>query len=65
MFNIFPRKLCRLWDNVEKYGRARQDTDDIIRRMRFASWMTKATDTHSQCEIPIAFPLQQGLRERA
>jgi len=19
----FPRKLCRLWDNVEKYGKAR------------------------------------------
>jgi hypothetical protein len=29
MFNkhIFFRKSCRLWDNVEKYGTARQDTD--------------------------------------
>ena len=26
--NIFPRKLCRLWDNVEKYCRAGQVTDD-------------------------------------
>jgi len=33
--------------------------------VRFACWMTKATDTHSQCVILIAFPLQQWLRERA
>jgi hypothetical protein len=35
----FSRKSYRLWDNVEKYGTARQATDDnIIRRMRFACW---------------------------
>jgi hypothetical protein len=66
MFNHFSRKSCRLWDNVEKYGRARQTTDDnIIRRMRFASWITKATDTHSEYVILIAFPRQLWLRERA
>jgi hypothetical protein len=44
---------------VEKYGRARQATDDnIIRRMRFACWITKATNTHSECVIRIAFLLQ-------
>jgi hypothetical protein len=33
--NFFFRKSCRLWDNVEKYGRARQARDDdIIWRMR-------------------------------
>jgi hypothetical protein len=33
---------------MEKYGTARQATDDnIIRRMRFACWITKATDTQS------------------
>jgi hypothetical protein len=32
-------------------------------RMRFACWMTKATDTHSQCVILIAFLLQKWLRE--
>jgi hypothetical protein len=33
---------------VEKYSTARQPTyDNIIRRMRFACWITKATDTHS------------------
>jgi hypothetical protein len=44
----FSRKSYRLWDKVEKLGTARQDTDDnIIRRMRFACCITKATDTHS------------------
>jgi hypothetical protein len=27
---LFSRQLRRLWDNVEKYGRARQATDDNI-----------------------------------
>jgi hypothetical protein len=50
---------------VEEYGTARQATDDnITRRMRFACWMTKATDTHSEYVILIAFPQQQWLRER-
>ena len=62
----FFRKSCRLWDNVEKYGRARQATDDnITRRMRFACWIAKATDTHSEYEILIAFPRQQWFREHA
>jgi hypothetical protein len=62
----FFRKSCRLSDNVEKYCRARQATDDsIIRRMRFACWITKATDTHSEYLIPVALPRQQWLRERA
>ena len=51
---------------TKKYGRAREATDDnIIRRMRFACWMTKATDTHSEYVVLTAFPLQQWLRERA
>jgi len=42
----FIQKSRRLWDNVKKYGRARQATDDsIIRRMRIACWIPKATDT--------------------
>jgi hypothetical protein len=50
---------------VEKYGTARQPTDDnIIRRMRFARCITKTTDTHSEYVILIAFPRQQWLRER-
>jgi hypothetical protein len=26
--NFFPRKSCRLWDNVEKYGTDGRATDD-------------------------------------
>jgi hypothetical protein len=53
---------------MEKYGRGRQATDDnIIRRVRFECWITKATDTHVAYEyvIIIAFPRQQLFRERA
>ena len=32
--------------------------------MRFASWMTKATDTHPEYVIFIAFPRQILFRER-
>jgi hypothetical protein len=43
-----------------------EDTDDnILRSMRFACWITKATDTRSEYVIFIAFPQQQWLRERA
>jgi hypothetical protein len=57
----FSRKPCRLWDNVEKYGTARQTTDgNIIRRMRFACWITKTTDTHSEYIILIAFHGKNG-----
>jgi hypothetical protein len=50
---------------VEKYGTAGQATDDnIILRMRFACWITNATDTHSECVIIIVYPQQQWLRER-
>jgi hypothetical protein len=51
---------------MEKYCRAGQATDDdIIRRMRFACWITRATETRSEYVILIAFPRQQLLRERA
>jgi hypothetical protein len=36
-----------------------------MQRMRFACWVNKATDTHSECVILIGFPRQQCLRERA
>ena len=60
------RKLCLLWDNVEKYGKERRATDDnTIRCMRFTSWITKAIDTHSEYVILIAFPLQRWFHEGA
>jgi hypothetical protein len=33
-FNNFSPKCCRLWVNVERYGTARQTTDDNIMRRR-------------------------------
>jgi hypothetical protein len=63
---FFFQKSCYLWDNVEKYSRAGQSTDDnIIRRMRFPCWITKATKTHRGFIVLIAFLLQQWLHERA
>jgi hypothetical protein len=44
MFKRFFRKSGRLWDNVKKYGTTGQATDDIIRCMRNACWITTATD---------------------
>ena len=48
---------------MRKYGKARGAY--IIRRMRSACWITKATDTHPEYVILIAFPLHQWLQERA
>ena len=47
---IFFQKSCRLWDNVEKYGKSGQTIDNIMRHMHFACWITKAThaETHTQ-----------------
>ena len=36
-----------------------------IWRMRITYWITKATNTYSECVILIDFPLQQWLHERA
>jgi len=45
-FNSFLSENRALCDNVEKYGKARQATDNnVIRRMRVACWITKVTDT--------------------
>jgi hypothetical protein len=54
---FFSRQSYRLWDNVEKCCKSGQTTDDnTTRRMRFASPITKATDTHSEYVILTAFP---------
>jgi hypothetical protein len=63
---IFSQESCRLRDNVVKYSRAGQTTDNnIIRHMRSESRITKATAIHSEYGILIAFTWQQWLRERA
>ena len=43
---------------------ARQATDNTIRRMCVACWITKATNTHSEYVVLAAFSRQQWLRER-
>jgi len=44
----------------KKSCRTGQATDaNILRRMRFAFWITKATDTNLEYVILIDFPLQQ------
>jgi hypothetical protein len=50
-FNKFFRNPCCLWENVEKYDRASQATDEnVIRRMRMACSMSKGyRHTHGIC----------------
>jgi hypothetical protein len=51
---------------VEKYFTAWQTTDyNIIRRMRIACEIPKATNANAERVILIAFPWQQYLKERA
>jgi hypothetical protein len=50
-----------MWKNIVQRGRPQT----TIWRMRIACWVTKATDTHSEYVIIIAFANQKWLRERA
>jgi len=48
-FVFFPKNRAVYEIMWKKQGRDRQATDNnITRRMRFAFWMIKATDTHSE-----------------
>jgi hypothetical protein len=50
--------------NLEKYGTARQATDDnMTQSMGITCWISKATDTHSEYVMLIALPQQQRLHE--
>jgi hypothetical protein len=63
--NFFKRKSCLLSDNVEKRCRAGEVADNsVTRRVRFAYWVSEATNTHSEYVLLIAFPRQQ-LHERS
>ena len=60
----FSQQPYRLWDNLKKYDRAGQATgDNIICCMCNACWINKATNTHSEYIILIAFLLQKWLSE--
>jgi len=50
-----------MWKYIVEPGRAEMTTW----RMRDACWIPKATETHSEYVILIAFPLQQRLPECA
>ena len=51
---------------MEKCGRAGMVTgDNITRRMRFACWLPKVTNTHSEYVILTVFPRRQWLNKRA
>jgi len=65
--NFFPSKIVPFFEIMWKYMAEpdRPQIVNIIWRMRFAMWITKATDTHSEYVILIAFSPQQWLRERA
>jgi hypothetical protein len=64
MFCNFFRKSCRLWDNVVKFRRGRQAIgDNKIWHLSFTCWINKATDTHPEYLMFIAFPGEQFLRE--
>ena len=49
------------WKHTVQWGRPQL----TIPRMRFAYWITTATDTHSEYVILTVFLLQQWLHERA
>jgi len=51
----------KMWKNIVEPGRQQM----TIWSMRIACWIPKATKTHSEYVILIAFPLQQLLQERA
>jgi hypothetical protein len=53
-----------IWQNMVLARQAGTD-DNVIRRMRFACWIIKATNTHSEYVILTAFPWHRWLRERA
>jgi hypothetical protein len=62
MFNKLKKNRAiyeSMWKNIVE----RDTPKMIIRRIRIARWIPKATNTHSEYEIRIDFPQQQRLHE--
>ena len=61
--SFFPenRSVYEMWKHTVQPDRPQIK----IWRMRIACWIPKATKTHSQHVILIAFPLQQWFKESA
>ena len=57
--NTVFHENCVVYENVRKYGRARETTDNTMWRMRLSCWITKAAHTDSEYVKFSAFPLQQ------
>ena len=60
--NLFRENLAVyeiMWKNIVERGRSLM----TIWCMRIACWISKATNTHSQYVILVAFPLQQWVHE--
>jgi len=60
--NFFPRKLCHLWDNLQRYGTARQIAIQYAACALHAGYLR--LQKHS-CLILFASPRQKWSRERA
>jgi hypothetical protein len=58
------RNSCRLWDNVKKNIVQPDRPHMAVWRMCISCWVPKATNTHPEYVIFIAFPRQQLLHER-
>jgi hypothetical protein len=59
---FFNCTVCKImWKNIAELDRPQM----AIKHMCIACLITKATNTHSEHVILIAFPLQQWLHERA
>jgi hypothetical protein len=55
--NFVFQKILLLWVNVEVHARVRQATEENkMRGMRFACWIPKVTNIHSEYVIRIALP---------
>jgi len=50
-----------MWKNTVESDKPQM----TVWRIRIAFWILKSTNTHLECVIVIAFPLQQWLPERA
>ena len=62
VFNNVFRKPCLLWDNVESVVGIEVTGDNVIRRMRFAFWVSKATCAHAHAHVhALAHPLTHAL----
>jgi len=58
MFNNFPESRA-VYEIMWKYIVEPDRSQMAIRRTYFASWITRATETHSEYVMLIAFPRQQ------